>query len=182
MYLQQGVEPTSSVKNADGTLQQSSIAVLPFDNLSNDPKQIYFVDGIVEDLITDLSKVPNLFVIARNSSFAYRDKSVDLKQVSAELGVRHLLEGSVRRIGNRVRINAQLIDGGSNAHVWAERYDGDLTDIFKFQDEITSEIIKALKLILAPEQKDTISARGTKNADAYDEFLRGMRLLAYRRN
>ncbi|MGI9354280.1 MAG: adenylate/guanylate cyclase domain-containing protein [Rhizobiaceae bacterium] len=181
-WLQQGVEPTESVKNAVEKLQQPSIAVLPFDNLSDDPKQVYFVDGIVEDLITDLSKLPNLFVIARNSSFAYKGKSIDLKQVSTELGVRHLLEGSVRRFGDRVRINAQLIDGQNNAHVWAERYDGNLTDIFRFQDEITLEIVKALKLILAPEQKKAISVRGTKNADAYDEFLRGMRQLAHRRN
>ena len=150
-----------------------SIAVLPFNNMSDDESQQYFVDGMVEDLITDLSKVPGLFVIARNSSFAYRGKSVDVKQVARELGVRHVLEGSVRRSGDRVRINAQLIDGLTNSHVWAERYDGTVEDVFDLQDRITSEIIEALKLEFSTDARALVSAAKTSNPQAYDLFLRG---------
>jgi adenylate cyclase len=117
-----------------------SIAVLPFTNMSGDPEQEYFADGISEDIITGLSKLRWFFVIARNSSFSYKGKAVDLKRVARELGVRYVLEGSVRRGGNRVRITTQLIDAGTNNHIWADRYDGDLTDVFALQDEITAKV------------------------------------------
>ena len=177
---QPDLEPADSEKYALDIPDKPSIAVLPFNNLSDDKSQQYFVDGMVEDLITDLSKVPGLFVIARNSSFAYRDKTVDVQQVARELGVKHILEGSVRRAGNRVRINAQLIDGQTNSHVWAERYDGTLEDVFDLQDKITAEIIKKLSVILSPSQQNAIAAHGTRNAEAYDNFLRGMRYLSDR--
>jgi TolB-like protein len=114
-----------------------SIAVLPFTNMSDDPKQEYFADGMTEDLITDLSKISGLFVIARNSSFAYKGQQVKVRQVAEALGVRYVLEGSVRRAGDQVRINAQLIDATSGGHLWAERYDGSLGDIFSLQDQVT---------------------------------------------
>jgi len=125
-----------------------SIAVLPFDNLSDDKSQQYFADGMSEDIITDLSKISGLFVIARNSSFKYRSGNRDLKLVARELGVRYVLEGSVRRVGDRVRINAQLIDAATDSHLWAERYDGDIQDVFTLQDQVTSKIIAALKIKL----------------------------------
>ncbi len=125
-----------------------SIAVLPFDNMSGDPAQEYFSDGITEDIITDLSKVGGLLVIARNSSFAYKGKSPDIRTVGRELGVKSVLEGSIRRAGNKVRITAQLINAANGAHVWAERYDRDLTDIFEVQDEVTRHIVGALKVKL----------------------------------
>ena len=121
--------------------EKPSIAVLPFDNMSGDPEQGYFADGITEDIITDLSKVSGLFVIARNSSFAYKGKAPDIRQVSRELGVRYVLEGSVRRAANRIRINAQMIDGTTGGHLWADRYDRDLADIFEVQDEVTRTIV-----------------------------------------
>jgi adenylate cyclase len=123
-----------------------SIAVLAFTNMSGDPEQEYFSDGISEDIITDLSKLSELYVIARNSSFTYKGKPVDVKQVGRELGVRYVLEGSVRKAGNRVRVTGQLIDSTNGAHIWADRFDRDLTDIFAVQDELTQEIISALKM------------------------------------
>ena len=122
-----------------------SIAVLPFENMSGDPEQQYFSDGITEDIITDLSKASGLFVIARNSVFTYRGRAVKVQDVSRDLGVRYVLEGSVRKAGNRVRVTAQLIDGSSGGHLWAERYDRDLTDIFEVQDAVTQQIVAALK-------------------------------------
>src|SRR5712691_6202202 len=127
-------------------LEQPSIAVLPFNNMSGDPEQEYFSDGITEDIITDLSKVRGLLVIVRNSSFAFKGKSPDIREVAAKLGVGAVLEGSIRRAGNRVRITAQLIDAKSGGHLWAERYDRDLTDIFAVQDEVTRHIVDALKI------------------------------------
>ena len=153
-----------------------SIAVLPFDNLSGDPEQQYFSDGIAEDVITDLSKVSGLFVIARNSSFTYRGKAVKVQEVSRELGVRYVLEGSVRKAGNRVRIAAQLIDGTTGGHLWAERYDRDLTDIFAVQDEVTREIVSALAVKLTQREQRRIARRGTDNLEAYDYYLRGRQL------
>jgi adenylate cyclase len=147
------------------------MCILPFANMSGDPEQEYFIDGISEDIITDLSKVSALFVISRNSAFQYKGKHIDLPKVAGELGVSHVLEGSVRKAGNRVRITAQLIDGVSGGHVWAERYDRDLTDIFALQDEISEAIVKALKLKLLPEEKKAIERRGTDSAEAYDLFL-----------
>ncbi|HXZ68053.1 MAG TPA: TIR domain-containing protein [Alphaproteobacteria bacterium] len=156
-----------------GAKQQVSICVLPFANMSNDEDQEYFSDGISEDIITDLSKVSALSVIARNSAFAFKGKQADLLQVARQLKVSHILEGSVRKSGNRVRITAQLINGATNDHVWAERYDRDLADIFALQDEISEAIVSALKLKLLPEEKQAIEDRGTKSLEAYDLHLRG---------
>jgi adenylate cyclase len=152
--------------------ETASIAVLPFNNMSGDPEQEYFSDGITEDIITDLSKVAGLMVIARNSSFAYKGKSVDIRIVGRDLGVRSVLEGSIRRAGNRVRITAQLIDAVTGAHIWADRYDRDLTDIFALQDEVTRQIVDALKVSLSPKEKASIAAGGTTEAEAHDNVLR----------
>ncbi len=148
-----------------------SICVLPFANMSDDPQQEYFSDGISEDIITDLSKVSALGVIARNTAFGFKGKSPNVKEVARELGVSHVLEGSVRKAGGRVRITAQLIDGASGEHSWAERYDRDLDDIFALQDEISEAIVGALKLKLLPEEKKAIERRGTDNAEAYNLYL-----------
>ena len=145
--------------------------------MSGDPEQEYFSDGISEDIITDLSKVSELQVIARNSTFTYKGKPVDVKQVGRELGVRYVLEGSVRKAGNRVRVTGQLIDAESGAHIWADRFDRDLTDIFAVQDELTQEIIAALKIKLSAPEKARIAGGGTKNVDAHDFFLRGRELV-----
>ena len=153
-----------------------SIAVLPFDNLSGDPEQQYFSDGITEDIITDLSKVSALFVIARNSSFVYKGQTADVKRVATELGVRYVLEGSVRKAANRVRITAQLIDGATGGHLWADRYDRDLHDIFLVQDEVTQNIVEALRVRLSPDERDRIGGAGTSNVEAYDLVLRGREL------
>ena len=154
-----------------------SIAVLPFTNMSGDPEQEYFSDGISEDVITDLSKIAGLMVISRNSSFTYKGRPVDTRAVGRDLGVRSVLEGSVRRAGNRVRVTAQLIDAASGGHLWAERYDRDLTDFFAVQDDVTRRIVEALKLALSPAEKTRIADSGTRNIDAYDCFLRGREFL-----
>jgi adenylate cyclase len=151
--------------------ERPSIAVLPFDNMSGDAEQGYFADGITEDIITDLSKVSGLFVIARNSSFAYKGKSPDVRQVSRELGVRYVLEGSVRRAAGRVRINAQMIDGTNGGHVWAERYDRDLSDIFEVQDEVTRTIVGALKVKLTAGEAER-GSRGKISPEVYDLVVR----------
>ena len=150
-----------------------SIAVLAFNNMSGDPEQEYFSDGISEDIITDLSKLSELHVIARNSSFTYKGKPVDVMQVGRDLRVRYVLEGSVRKAGNRVRVTGQLIDAESGAHIWADRFDRDLTDIFAVQDELTQEIIAALKVKLTPERKDRLARKGKIDVEAYNLFLRG---------
>jgi adenylate cyclase len=149
-----------------------SIAVLAFNNMSGDAEQEYFSDGISEDIITDLSKLPGLHVIARNSSFAYKKQALSLPDVARDLGVRYVLEGSVRKAGNRVRVTAQLIDAATDGHIWAERYDRDLTDIFAVQDELTREIIAALKVKLTPEQSDRLVRKGTIAPEMYSLFLR----------
>ncbi|HEY6048052.1 MAG TPA: TIR domain-containing protein [Sphingomicrobium sp.] len=151
---------------------QRAICVLPFQNMSGDAEQEYFSDGISEDITTDLSKVSALEVIARNTAFQFKGQSVDVCDVAKKLGVSHVLEGSVRKAGNRVRITAQLIDGRSGAHLWAERYDRDLTDIFAIQDELSSAIVEALKVKLLPEEKEAIENRGTTNVEAYNLYLR----------
>jgi len=151
-----------------------SIAVLPFVNMSGDPEQEYFSDGITEDLITDLSKISGLFVIARNSVFTYKNRPVKAQQVSRELGVRYLLEGSVRRGGDRVRITAQFIDASTGGHLWAERYDRDLGDIFALQDELTRRIVSVLSVKLGEEEHKRVAAKGTRVVAAYDRFLRGL--------
>jgi len=149
-----------------------SIAVLAFNNMSGDPEQEYFSDGISEDIITDLSKLSELHVIARNSTFTYKGKSVDVKQVGRELGVRYVLEGSVRKAGNRVRVTGQLIDTASGAYIWADHFDRDLTDIFAVQDELTQEIISALKVKLSPEEKSRLTRKSAIDVEAYNLFLR----------
>jgi adenylate cyclase len=150
-----------------------SIAVLPFVNLSKDPDQEYFSDGMTDDLITDLSKIPDLLVIARNSTFTYKEKSPKVKQVAEELGVRYVLEGSVRRAGDKIRINAQLIDAFTGHHVWADRYDGSMKDVFTLQDRITRKIVSALAVKLTGTEKQALEQRGTNHIEAYDAFLRG---------
>jgi adenylate cyclase len=148
-----------------------SVCVLPFTNMSGEPEQEYFSDGISEDIITDLSKVSALRVISRNSAFMYKGQNVDVPKVARELKVSHVLEGSVRKAGGRVRISAQLVDAGNNGHLWAERYDRDASDIFAIQDEISQAIVKALRLRLLPEEKKAIERRGTDSADAHNLYL-----------
>ena len=148
-----------------------AICVLPFANMSGDAEQEYFSDGISEDIITDLSKVSALSVVARNTAFTFKGKNVDVSQIAKQLKVGHVLEGSVRKAGQRVRITAQLIDGATGNHIWAERYDRDLSDIFALQDEISEAIVKALKLKLLPEEKKAIEQRGTTNLEAYNLYL-----------
>ncbi len=150
-----------------------SIAVLPFTNMSGDPEQEYFADGITEDLITDLSKVSGLFVIARNSTFVYKGRSVPVRQVSEDLGVRYVLEGSVRRAGDTVRINAQLIDATTGGHLWAERYDGNATDIFAVQDGFVREIVAALALNLSEGEQEEIASGQTSDVEAREAFQKG---------
>jgi adenylate cyclase len=150
---------------------KASVCVLPFLNMSGDAEQEYFSDGISEDITTDLSKISALAVTARNTAFMFKGQSVDISEIARKLDVGHVLEGSVRKAGGRVRITAQLIDGESGDHVWAERYDRDLTDIFAIQDEISKAIVEALKVKLLPGEKKAIEQRGTSNADAYNYYL-----------
>jgi TolB-like protein len=152
---------------------QPSIAVLPFDNLSNDPEQEYFSDGLAEDLITDLSKISHLSVAARNSSFSFKGQMPDIKDVAVKLGVAFVLEGSVRKMGDRLRINAQLINGTDGRHIWAERYDGDMDNIFEFQDDIREQIVAALHVSLTSTDKVVVEGKPTDSAEAYDLFLKG---------
>jgi adenylate cyclase len=150
-----------------------SIAVLPFNNLSGDPEQEYFSDGMAEDLITDISKISGLLVIARNSSFAFKGQAIDVKEIAAKLSVKHVLEGSVRKMGAKLRVNAQLIDTASGGHIWAERYDGDMAEIFEFQDDIRGQIVSALQVSLTPADKALTERKSTESVEAYDLFLRG---------
>jgi TolB-like protein len=151
-----------------------SIAVLPFQNLSADPEQEYFADGVVEDITMALSRFHWLFVIARNSSFTYKGRPVDIKQVGRELGVRYVLEGSVRKAGNRIRIAGQLIDAETGAHLWANRFDGALEDIFDLQDQVTSSVVGAIAPMLQREEIKRAKRKPTENLDAYDYYLRGL--------
>ena len=151
-----------------------SIAVLPFQNMSGDPEQDYFCDGMVEDIITGLSRIKWLFVIARNSSFTYKGKSVDVRQVGRELGVRYVLEGSVRKAGARVRITGQLVNAVTGAHVWADRFDGELADIFDLQDQVTTKVVGAIAPKLEQAEIERAKRKPTESLDAYDYFLRGM--------
>ncbi|MGD9508561.1 MAG: winged helix-turn-helix domain-containing tetratricopeptide repeat protein [Geminicoccaceae bacterium] len=151
-----------------------SIAVLPFVNLSGDPEQDYFADGVVEDIITALSRIRWLFVIARNSSFAYRNQAIDVRQVGRELGVRYVLEGSLRKSANRVRITGQLVDTTSGGHRWAQRYDGALDDIFELQDQMASSVVGAIAPELERAEIERAERKPTESLDAYDHFLRGM--------
>jgi TolB-like protein/class 3 adenylate cyclase len=167
------IEPASVEKMAFPLPDKPSIAVLPFENMGGDPEQAYFADGMTEDLITDLSKVAGLFVIARNSTFVYKGKATDIREVARTLGVRYVLEGSVRRSGAEVRVNAQLIDTTTGGHVWADRYDGDLKNIFAFQDKVTRNVVTALAVELTKEDRERVARRGTENTQAYDVFLKG---------
>ena len=162
------LEPSATLQLPD----KPSIAVLPFENLSDDAEEEYFADGLTDDLITDLSKISGLFIIARNSVFAYKNKTVDVPDVARELGVRYVLEGSVRRAGERVRINAQLIDGTTGGHVWAERYDRDYADIFALQDQVIEEIVGALSVQLTESEQTQVTRLPTHSLEAYDYYLR----------
>ncbi|ANY84003.1 guanylyl cyclase (plasmid) [Microvirga ossetica] len=153
--------------------EKPSIAVLAFNNMSGDAEQEYFSDGISEDIITDLSRLSELHVIARNSSFVYKTAAVPVPEMAKALGVRYVLEGSVRKVGNRVRVTAQLIDASTGGHVWANRFDRDLTDIFTVQDELTREIVAALRLTLVVGDRDRLAQGRAVNVDAYEFFLRG---------
>ncbi|MER9234152.1 winged helix-turn-helix domain-containing tetratricopeptide repeat protein [Mesorhizobium sp. M0622] len=172
-----GTEATTRVeqpKPASGIPARPSIAVLAFVNLSGDPDQDYFADGMVEDIITGLSRIRWLFVIARNSSFTYKGRAVDVKQVGHELGVRYVLEGSVRKVGSRVRITGQLIDAEDGSHLWAERYDRDLTDVFALQDEITVSVIAAIEPNLRRAEIERVRRQRPDSLDAYDLLLRAL--------
>ncbi len=164
-----GTNPALSTAAPAGS--RLAICVLPFANMSGDAEQEYFSDGISEDVITDLNKVSALSVVARNTAFGFKGKQVDVALIARQLKVSHILEGSVRKAGQRVRISAQLIDGSTGNHVWAERYDRDLNDIFALQDEISQAIVKALRLKLLPEEKQAIEQRGTDNVEAYNLYL-----------
>lgn len=166
-------EPASIERMAFPLPDKPSIAVLPFTNMSGDPEQEYFVDGMTEDLITDLSKLSGLFVIARNSVFTYKGKAVKIAKIAEELGVRYVLEGSVRRAGDQVRINAQLIDATTGGHLWAERYDDTLTNVFSLQDQVTDRIVKALAVSLTVSEEVNKKVAETKDPKAYDAFLQG---------
>jgi TolB-like protein len=174
-----GQEPTikhdESTRTAALAIPDSpSIAVLPFNNLSGDPQQEYFADGIVEDIITALSRLKWFFVIARNSSFTYKGKNVDVKQVARELGVRYVLEGSVRKVGNKVRITGQLIDGGNAVHIWADTFDGVLDDIFELQDRITASVVSAIEPTLQHAETERLKYKPTGKFDAYDLMLHAL--------
>ncbi len=171
------VRPGAPAATARPTLalpDKPSIAVLPFENLSGDPEQEYFADGIVEEIITALSRLRWLFVIARNSSFTYKGRAVDVKQIGRELGVRYVLEGSLRKSGNRVRIAGQLVDTATGAHLWADRFDGALEDIFDLQDQVTASVVGAIAPKLEQAEIERSKRKPTESLDAYDYYLRGM--------
>jgi adenylate cyclase len=169
----ESASPQAPAQEADKPSRLPAIAVLPLANMSNDPEQEYFSDGITEDLITNLSKFSRLFVTARNTVFTYKGKAVNVQQVGKELDVAYVLEGSVRKAGNRVRITAQLIDVSTGNHVWAERYDRELHDIFEVQDEITHHIVEALDVGLLDGEQARVWRQSTQSAEAYDYFLQG---------
>ncbi|MFD1984065.1 winged helix-turn-helix domain-containing protein [Mesorhizobium newzealandense] len=166
--------PVAQPKPALGIPARPSIAVLPFVNMSSDPEQDYFADGMVEDIITGLSRIRWLFVIARNSSSTYKGRAVDVKQVGHELGVRYVLEGSVRKVGSRVRITGQLIDAEDGSHIWAERYDRELTDVFALQDEITISVVAAIEPNLRRAEIERVRRDRPNSLDAYDLLLRAL--------
>ena len=165
---------TAETAQTPTLLDKPSIAVLPFQNMSGDPEQEYFADGVVEEIITALSRFKSLFVIARNSSFTYRGKAVDIKQVGRELGVRYVLEGSVRRAANRVRITAQLIETSTGAHLWADRFDGALGDVFELQDHVTTNVVGAIAPTLEQAEIGRAVLKPTESLDAYDHYMRGI--------
>jgi adenylate cyclase len=177
LYQSKRIEPASLDKMAFPLPEDPSIAVMPFDNMSGDPKQDSFSDGLSDHIITNLSKVPHLFVIARNSTFTYKGKPVKVQKVAEELGVRYVLEGSVQKTADRIRVTAQLIDAIKGHHLWAESYDRDLKDIFAVQDEITFEILKALQVKLTGGEKLSIIGKGTENLEAYQKILQAMEVV-----
>jgi TolB-like protein/class 3 adenylate cyclase/Tfp pilus assembly protein PilF len=172
--LRHGGGPTMAGRPALALPDKPSIAVLPFTNMSGDPEQEYFADGITEDIITALSRFRSLFVIARNSTFTYKGKAVDVRAVGRELGVRYVLEGSVRKAASTVRISGQLVQADSGAHIWADRYDGALADIFDLQDKVTSDVVGAVGASLEQAEIERVRAKPTENLGAYDLYLRGM--------
>ena len=176
-HVESGSTNTTVAPASEPITDRPTIVVLPFENMSGDVEQSYFSDGITEDIITDLSKVSGLLVIARNSAFVYKGHAYNVSDVCRELGVKFAVEGSIRKARNRVRITAQLIDGSSGGHLWAERYDRDLTDIFEVQDDVTRHIVDALKVTLSEAEKSLIIDGGTRNVEAHDFFLRGRELL-----
>jgi len=174
VYRARPGEPASAERPALPLPDKPSIAVLPFQNLSGDAEQEYFADGVVEEIITALSRFHHMFVIARNSSFAYKGQAVDVKKVGRELGVRYVLEGSVRKAGNRVRIVGQLVDAATGAHLWADRFEGTLEDIFDLQDRVTASVVGALAPKLEQAEIERARRKPTESLDAYDYFLRGL--------
>ena len=176
MWMRGSGVPAAAAPAAQSSVASAgkpSIAVLPFANMSGEADQAYFADGITEDLITDLSKISGLFVIARNSTFAYKGKTHDLQQIAKTLGVHYVLDGSVRKSGEAIRVNAQLTDASSGAQVWGDRYDGDMKNIFGLQDTVARNVVKALSVKLTTEDDARVASRGTDNAQAYDVFLKG---------
>ncbi|MGC1577792.1 MAG: winged helix-turn-helix domain-containing tetratricopeptide repeat protein, partial [Beijerinckiaceae bacterium] len=176
---QGAVSAASQAANSPGSSNPAlpdrpSIAVLPFQNMSADPEQEYFADGMADEIITALSRFPSLFVIARNSSFTYKGRAVDVKQVARELGVRYVLEGSVRKAGNRVRFTGQLIDATTGGNIWADRFDGPLEDVFDLQDQVTARVVGAIEPRLQRAEIERAGRKPTESLDAYDYFLRGM--------
>jgi adenylate cyclase len=182
-YAERVSAPQASRQISDTAIplpDKPSIAVLPFQNMSGDPEQEYFADGIVEDIITALSHFKSLFVIARNSTFTYKGKPVDIKQAGRELGVRYVLEGSVRKGGGRVRITGQLVDAATGTHLWADKFDGSLADVFDLQDEVTEKVVSSIAPALEVAEMDRAKRKPTQQLDSYDLFLRGMTLLIKR--
>ncbi len=171
------IETASVERMAYPLPDKPSIAVLPFNNLSGDPEQDYFSDGLTEEIIPALGSVPKLFVIARNSTFTYKDKPLKVQQVAEELGVRYVLEGSVRKAGDKVRITAQLVDALNGHHLWAKRYDRSLSDIFAVQDDLTKNIITAMQVKLTAGEEVKAAAKGTKNLEAYLKYLQASELI-----
>jgi adenylate cyclase len=167
-----GAAPSTSGGAAPAYAERPSVAILPFANMSNDPEQEFFSDGITEDIITDLSNVSGLFVLSRHAVFACKGRAHNLQHIASELGVAYLVEGSVRKVGNRVRINAELIEGATDGLIWAARYDRDLNDIFAVQDEIAKAVVEQLKVKLMPEEKKAIEQAPTENIQAYTHYLR----------
>ena len=179
LFLQQSkkIEPASMDKMAYPLPDKPSIAVLPFVNMSDDPKQEYFSDGMSEDLITDLSRISGLLVLSRSTTFVYKGQSVKIEEIAKELGVQYVLEGSVRKVGEQIRINAQLIDGSTGHHLWADRYDRKLKDIFQLQDEITRQIATSLAVKLTKADQEHVADKETNNIQAYDAVLRASDLM-----
>ena len=171
---QPATQPAAMEAQALPLPDKPSVAVLPFANLSSDPQQAYFADGLAEDLMTGLSRLPDLFVIARHSAFVYKDQKLDLRKVGVELGVRYIVEGSVQRTGEQVRINVQLVDASTLGHLWAEKYDGSMAEIFVLQDRVTKSVVDALALKLTAGERQALSGQSeTAVPEAYDEFLQG---------